>query len=511
VSPVRAEQDWLDIVRMQMLRGDFASAGGSLAQALAEHPRSTDLRRARAGIHRQFGRLDEAEALLRELLREDPADAASAFVLARILGDQGRMAAAAEVMVAGFAGEMCRDADLAINAIELLDDYGRKQAAARIADAAIAANPGDARLHAYAGMLEMQLGRFEHARRHYQTALQQSEQAWEWHAPMGLAHTRRYADEHDPDLSLFRAGLRERGGLSALARAELCFALGKADDDLGRYEHAARHFREGNRMMRGETRWSSDAWALEIADRSKDPRPGESLPPSTDFVPVFIVGMPRSGTTLLAEQVSRNPHVCNRGELPWIDRLARNPEFAARGSRSALADAARVYRMQCRQDDANDARWFVDKQPLNFRYVGLIMTLFPDARVVYCRRNPRDTALSLWTHLFADGALGFTHDFSAIARVMDDCHRLMRHACATYPSSIRTVQYERLVADPAHTIAELMAWLGPPETDSRAPGHASVVSTSSLWQVRQPIYKTSVERWRHYADCLPELLDFPEA
>ena len=507
----RTARDWLDIVRLQMLRGDAASAQVTVREALAVHPHSRDLRRAQAGILRQSGRTVEAEASLLQLIREDPADVASAFALARLLGEQGRTAAVAEVMIACFGNpENCRDADLVIHAIELLDDCGRKQAAAATAAMALAAHPDDQRLHAYAGMLQMQLGDFGRARDHYLSVMRHSEKAWEWHAAIGLAHTRRYVDAADSDLALFRAGL-QRGNLSVLARAELWYALGKADDDLALYEQAASEFRTANEIARSLADWSSETWARGIAGQPATMRFPEVSAARPDFIPVFIVGMPRSGTTLLAELLSRNPAVCNRGELPWIDRLVRTMGLAAGGSRHALAEAAMAYEMQCRQDDGGDARWFIDKQPLNFRYIGLLLTMFANARIICCRRNPRDNALSLWTHLFADETLAFTHDFATIATVMHDCRTLTAQACSAHPSSVREVRYEALVADPKRTLDELGAWLGLPEVEVGHPGRPSAVSTSSLWQVRQPVYQTSVGRWRHYLDCLPELLDFPEA
>ncbi|MDE2270884.1 MAG: sulfotransferase [Xanthomonadaceae bacterium] len=509
----RTEQEWLDSVRLHMLRGDAASARAVVREALAAHPRSRDLRRVQAGILQQSGRRAEAEASLQELAREDPADAASAFALARLLTDQGRNAAAAAVMSACFGSHGGRrDADLAIHAIELLDDCGRKQAAAAIAAVALADHPDDQRLHAYAGMLQMQLGDFGRAREHYLSVMRHSEKGWEWHAAIGLAHTRRYTDADDPDLALFRAGL-QRGNLPELARAELWYAIGKADDDLALYEQAAREFRSGNEIARSFARWSSETWKREIAGRPVAMRIPETTALRPDFIPVFIVGMPRSGTTLLADLLSRNPSVCNRGELPWIDRLVRTMGLAVGvgGSRQALAEAAAAYEMQCRQDDGGDARWFIDKQPLNFRYIGLLLAMFPHARIICCHRNPRDTALSLWTHLFADETLGFTHDFATIATVMHDCRTLMARACGEHPSSIREVRYEDLVADPGRTLDELGGWLDLPEATVRHPGQPSAVSTSSLWQVRQPVYQTSVGRWRHYAPYLPELEDFPEA
>ncbi len=514
MATLRSEQDWLATARAQILHGDPVTAQATVTQALAEHPGSAELRRVQAGVFQQTGRTADAEALLRELLAQHPGDVASAFSLARLLKEQGRTAAVATVLRNCFAtGPNDRDVNLAIAAIELLDDCRRKRDAAAIAEAAIVSNPGDARLHAYAGMLEIQLGEFDRARERYLFALQHDERAWEWHVPIGLSSAQRYRSDAHPDLALFRDGLR-REGLSDLARAELHFALGKARDDLGDYPEAARHFRDGNAIAHRLTPWTRKAWRravdARLAARPITPRPQ----PVDDFVPLFIVGMPRSGTTLLAELLASHPKVCNRGELPWIARFAQQPDLAGEPARDALERAAAKYAALSRQDDAADAQWFIDKQPLNFRYVDLILAMFPRARIVHCRRSPRDTALSLWMQCFLEDVQGYAYDFGDIAAVMRDERRLMAHWRERYPDAIRAVRYEDVVAAPHDVIASLAAWIGLPPWPAQGMRErarpASTISTASLWQARQPVNARSVGRWRNYAGLVPELLEIPE-
>lgn len=510
---MRTAGDWLATVQAQMLRGDLAAAQASLTQALAEYPASIDLRRARSGVFQQVGRSADAEALLRELLADTPGDAASAFALARILKEQGRTASAAATLRACFADPSnCRDAGLAIKAIELLDDCDRKADAAAIALDAIDASPDDARLHAYAGMLRIQLGEFEQARRHYLYALEHDERAWEWRAPIGLSATQRYRDASHPDFAVFTTGLGQKG-LSEKARAELCFALGKMYGDAGDYTQAARHFRAGNAIVHRLTRWSRKAWRRAVEVRLASKPSGRQIEPSAGFTPVFIVGMPRSGTTLLAELLSRCPGVCNRGELPWIAKLAEQPALSGDPSDRALQRAAATYAMHARQDDVPDARWFIDKQPLNFRYIDLMLAMFPQARIIHCRRSARDTALSLWTQYFLEDVQGYSCDFQDIAVVMRDCERLMTHWQERYADSIRTVAYEDLIAQPDATITNLARWIGMPAPAATAPAASqapSTISTASLWQARQPVNARSVGRWQHYAQQIPELRRFPD-
>lgn len=513
MAATRAESAWLDVVRGLILRAQWPAAQAALDQAMAEFPASTELRRVQAGVFRQTGRHAAAEASLRGLLAHAAGDAATAFALAHLLQDDARPAAAGAVLRACFGvAANARDADLAIAAIELLDDCDRKHDAADIAAAALVQNPDEARLHAYAGMLALQLGQFGRARSHYATALAHDARAWEWHAPIGLSAAQRYADAAHPDFTRFREGL-QRTDLSDLARAELEFALGKAHDDIGACAQAARHFRAGNTPRHRLSRWSRAAWQHDAAARLAATAMQHTADATPGFAPVFIVGMPRSGTTLLAQLLARHPQVCNRGEQPWLARLAADAALAGSPERAMLQHAANRYATRTRRDDAGDARWFIDKQPLNFRYVDLMLALFPDARIIHCRRGARDTALSLWMQCFLEEVQGYAYDFDDIALVMRDCAALMAHWCRRYPDAIRAIHYEELVADADGVIEELAQWIGLPVHTSAeaAPASAgeSTVSTASLWQARQPVTARSVGKWRRYVECLPELAQFP--
>lgn len=507
----RTARDWLTIAQAQLLRGDLAAARPTLAQALAEYPDSVELRRAQAGACQRMGLIADAESLLHELLEADPGDAASAFSLARLLKEHGRMAAAAATIRACFAdGRNCRDPGLAISAIELLDDCERKADAAAIALCAITASPDDARLHAYASMLQMQLGEFERARRHYLFTLKHDEHAWEWHMPIGLSSAQRYTSGEHPDFALFRDGL-QRENLSEKARAELHFALGKALDDIGDYEEAASHLREGNTIVHRLTKWSRKIWRRTVEARLAAKPIAHRLEQSADFAPLFIVGMPRSGTTLTAELLSRYPKICNRGELPWIAKLAERPALTGNPERAELRRAAAIYTAQSRQDDAGDARWFLDKQPLNFCYIDLMLAMFPGAKIVYCQRGARDTALSLWMQCFLKDVQGYSYDFGDISLVMHDCKRLMAHWYSRHADSIRTLRYEELVSDPDGVTGSLAEWIGlPPRAGTPSEESTSSISTASLWQARQPVNTRSVGRWQHYAAYVPELLRIPK-
>ncbi|HEX7325617.1 MAG TPA: sulfotransferase [Rhodanobacteraceae bacterium] len=512
--PTRSESAWLDAARSEILHGQLQAAQATLHAALGEFPDSVDLHRAAAGVFQQIGEPDRAAATLRDLLARDPGDRASAFALVRTLKPQGRTAAAAAVLRACMAQAANRDdANLAIAAIELLNDCDRRRDAFAIADAALTGNPDDPRLHAYAGMLAIQLGEFERARRHYLFALDHAPSALEWHVPIGLASTLRYTDTGHPDCARFRAGL-QRNDLSPLARAELHFALGKACDDAGELAAAAGHFRDGNAIRHRHTPWRAKAWRRVLAVRMAAQRGAIAADPLPAFTPIFIVGMPRTGTTLLAELLARFAGVINRGELATLPQLA--DQLAAHGTPTpAIVNAAAAqYIRLARQDDAGAAQWCIDKQPLNFRYLDVALALFPNARIIHCQRAARDTALSLWMQCFLEDVQGYAYDFDDMALVMRGEQRLMAHWHDLYPDAIRDVHYETLVAAPEATLDALGAWLGlrpaPPAIDTPVAAPDSTISTASLWQARQPIHTRSVGRSAAYLAYVPELARWPK-
>lgn len=503
-----SEVEWLACARALVVRSDTEAAQAVLSAALNKHPGSVDLHFALAGILQQRGESAAAEALLHELLARQPAHAAATFLLAGLLAQQGRMHAAASAMRDLF-GHARQDADTVIQAVEMLDDIQRTADAAAICEGEIATGSSDPRIHAYAGMLGIQLGEFERVRERYAFALAHSPQAVEWNIPIGLSSLQRYADESHADFQLFRNVL-QRPDLSETTRITTLFALGKAHDDIADHVQAVHYLRQANALAHVRSTWSRKRWRRLVEARLAARPPPFQLTAPSGWTPLFIVGVPRSGTTLLAELLARHPLVCNRGELGWLATVARRLEQAGAREPAAFEQAANTYAAQLRQDDS-DAHWFIDKQPLNLLHIDLILTLWPNARIVHCRRNPRDTALSLWSQSFHDPAHDYAYDFGDIAALIQGCERLHAHALARHAASIHTVRYEELIADPGSCLDGLARWLELPGHDLLAtpsPDHA--ISTASAWQARQPIHAHSVARWRSYAPHVPELLQFPD-
>ena len=497
---------WLEAGRTLALR-DIGAAAAVLRAALTSHPDDSELRLALAGVHWQLQDHAGAQALLDDVLARQPDHVAAVFSLARLHVEQGRLDAAHDVFRALFRRSP-QPGDLVLRAAKMLADGGRKQAAAELCEIAIGAGADDPFLRVYVAALQGQLGEFARSREHYVVALDQEPKTLDFGAAYGLASIRRYADPADADLVRFQT-LLQRPDLSQAARASVLFALGKAYDDLGEYARAASCLREANALVDHRS-WSRKNWRRVVETRLGGTPWPRRTPAANECVPIFVVGAPRSGTTLVAELLGRSPEVRNRGELDWLPHLAEQVGRAGRPDPALFEQIATTYLAKLQQGEAG-VRWFVDKQPLNFLHVDLIRALFPQACIVHCQRSSRDTALSIWSQHFDSAEYRFAYDFGDIAAVLGGCARLMAKARRAADSRLLEVRYEELARDPQAVIGTLAAALGLPAFDCGVPNVArSAIGTASVWQARQPVYTRAIGRWRGYADCVPELLRFAD-
>jgi tetratricopeptide (TPR) repeat protein len=494
---------WLRTAVEMANTGLVIGATALLREILQRWPDSADARRALVEILWRSGDVAGAEGLLED---NDLAtrDAPLALQLARVRRNQGRFEGAAAALHA--AGDAVWSDDLLLDALQFLKQCQHEAQALEWCERELRRGRGDARLHATAGNLTMALGQFDRARAHFQNALARSIDLNTWYVPQALAHCQRYVDANHLDRELF-SKLRETPGLDARARASLDFALAKLKEESGDIAGAAQEFRSANSLLRSTTPWSREAWLRQIDERQAQIFDVAQALSPTDFRPLFVVGLPRTGTTLVAERLARHAQVRSRGEPPLLQFIARQfATLGARVDRTALQQAAQMYMSQMRQDDSA-APWYLDKDPLNFRYLDVVAKLFPQARVVYCRRQARDTAVSIWTQYFAHPDYAFSSDFSDIRVVHDSAAALMRHWQASLPLPVLTLDYERLVDDTDAVDAELTQFLDLPTLvdDAAAAPRAGSISSASLWQARQPVYRHSLGRGERFAEFLPEL------
>ena len=305
-------------------------------------------------------------------------------------------------------------------------------------------------------------------------------------------------------------------------RMALHFAAGKAMDDLGEHEGAMQQWDAANALRH---RFASQDPSLAFdrdAFRQRIDRLIERFTPdffeahrgmgTPDETPVLVLGMPRSGTTLVERIVSSHPHAAGGGELPYWNE--RGPTWAdadptkLEGATSDLREGyERVLHDVAVLAHRPGALRVTDKMPFNFLWMGLVHLVFPGARFVHCRRNPVDTCLSIYGTSFATG-WGFASDRGDLAFYTREYLRLMEHWRAVLPEGrLLDVDYESVTEDPEASARRLIAFTGLAWDRAclRPEKNPDAVRTASKWQARQPIYRTSVERWRSYEPWLGDL------
>jgi tetratricopeptide (TPR) repeat protein len=501
---------WRECADVLVRTGRYALAARLLERALQRHPGRVELEMRQGEAWQLASDGERALRVLEGLAQRHPADAAVAFSLAHVLRDQGRYDAATKQIVR-CAQQAPHDAVQVARCVQFAMQCQRDEVAQALCEEALKAGVADARLLALAGRAALVLGDFDLARARLLEALARGVNCNESNVALLLSMAQRYGDAGHPDFALFERLLRDPALLPP-ARAATLLAMGKACDEVGDMPGAVRALREGNALLRGARPWSRPDWERSVERQLAAAPPAAHAAVDASFNPVFIVGMPRSGTTLIAERLARNARVRNRDESAWLPQVGALLSAEPMPAPDRLAQAARLYRTHLRQDDA-PAHWYVDKNPLNFRYLGTAAALFPNLRVIWCRRGPRDTALSIWGHFFGNPDNGYARDFEDIAVVTRDCERLMRHWSAQAGLPVLAVDYEDVVAQPEAMLARVSGFLGLAQTETQAAdvGRRQSIVTASTWQARQPIYRHAIERWRGYADHLPEMLRaFPD-
>lgn len=370
------------------------------------------------------------------------------------------------------------------------------------------------------GHLAMELGDIPQAEELFQTALRESP-ADDLAARFHLSQAKKVRPG-DENMAALVAAAQNMAGLPDNKRLSLHFALGKGYDDIGDYAKAMDHFKEGCRIKRGkiaydpaaqETIFSRIIEAFEPTAMAALRGVGE---PSD--LPIFVLGMPRSGTTLTEQIIVSHPEVHAGGELPDLLQIVHRPirigtamaEFPDNllGLTPEILAAWGADYVAGLRKRAPEARRMTDKMPGNFFMVGLIHLMLPNAKIVHVTRNPMDTCLSCFTRLFHHGQEQ-TYDLAELGRYYRQYQRLMDHWRRVLPpGAFLDIRYEDLVADTEAQARRLLDYCGLEWDAACLDFHTTKrkVRTASITQVRQPIYTSSVERWRRYGNSLEPLL-----
>jgi LPS sulfotransferase NodH len=303
--------------------------------------------------------------------------------------------------------------------------------------------------------------------------------------------------------------------------------LGRAFSDLGEHERSFRHLRDGNALKREQLAYD-EKQMLGLFEHIRTTFTPELMQEKKGCgdpseAPVFVVGMPRSGTTLLEQILASHSKVYGAGEIEAFYQAIVKlgypnggavafPDMVPALSPEALRELGSSYVSMIRAA-APDAERIVNKLPLNFKYVGLIHLALPNARIIHIRRDPIDTCFSCFSLLFS-GDQSFTYDQVELARYYRGYAALMEHWRSVLPEGVMIeVQYEDLIADVQGQTGAILAHCGLPWEDACLAFHQTErsVTTASSVQVREPVYRTSVGRWRIYANHLQPLIEALDA
>ena len=316
------------------------------------------------------------------------------------------------------------------------------------------------------------------------------------------------------------------GRLSWDGEVEILYALAKECEDLGEYPRSFEHLQAGAAQRRRHLRYgvandvATVGWITEaFAEPLPPARPGVAADPG-GAAPIFIVGMPRSGSTLVERILDSHSAVVSAGELhhfalALVDAVRRKTGEAQLSRQALIGKSAELdfpalgseYLSRVRAGGHRAPR-FIDKMPLNYLYCGLIQRALPGARIVHVSREPMAACYAMYKTLFKDG-YPFSYDFAELAQYYGAYRRLMQHWHETMPGAILEVQYEALVADPDGQTRRLLSFCGL-EWEARCGDfhlNPAASMTASAAQVRQPLYNTSVSQWRHYERQLTPLRD----
>jgi len=482
--------------------GKRAEAVASYRQSLALNPGGVEALNNLGNVLRELGERREALALYQQAIDLEPRRADSQCNLATLLFELRRIADAEECFRRALALQPgYAPARLGLAAV--LRVQGRTAEAEACCEAALAGDPQSAGAASLLAELRADRGQFAAAQTLFQQAI-----ALDPSFPTafcGIAQHRRMTR----DDTAWRQGVE-----ALLARplplgheVSLRYALGKYFDDTGQYDEAFDNYRKANELSkRFGTRYDRTKLTQRI-DRIiatfnrqflRQRHPGAS----DSELPVFIVGMPRSGTSLTEQILASHPAVFGAGEVRFWDDAYSALEKAAHGADTAsrLPDLARDYLGRLTVSSGARTR-VIDKMPANFLYLGLIHTALPRARFLHMRRHPVDTCLSIYfQHFFNMGP--YANDFGNLAHYYEEYLRVMAHWRTVLPATaLLEIPYEGLLADQEGWTRRLLDFLGLPWDPHCLNFHETdrVVITASRWQVRQRLNTSSAGRWRNYA------------
>jgi len=484
---------------------------------LSKHPRDVAGMRLLAEIGSRLGVLEDAEFLLESAVEFDPDNADLRVDYIRVLRKRQKFEAALDQALALYERDPQNPVFISQLAIERMQTGAYAQAV-DLFDEVLKLAPQDPVTLTSKGHALKTWGRQEDAIAAYQAACQATpDHADAWY---GLANLKTYRfSKAEREVMAVQAA---KPDLTLQNQINLNFALGKAFDDAHASEDAFRHYERGNRLKTVQTRYTTEQMQAEFEAQKSvctaqlfHDRAGQGDPSSA---PIFIVGLPRAGSTLLEQILASHSHVDGTLELPNVIAISQSLRGRSRGADKArypanltdlsadqLAALGRRY-LDETAIHRKGAPFFTDKMPNNFRHIGLIKLILPNARIIDARRHPMACCVSGFKQLFAEGQ-EFTYGLDEIGQYYRGYVELMDHWDTVLPGHILRVIHEDVVSDLETQVRRILEFCGLPFEQACVEFHKTrrEVRTASSEQVRQPINTQGLEQWRAFEPWLDPL------
>lgn len=484
---------------------------------LKEHPKDTEGMRLLAALGMRLNVLDDAEFLLESALEFEPGFDLARLDYVKVLHKRQKFQKAHEQALElrrrlpnNLAAEMAYANQCAA--------IGRYEEALSVLDALLPISPNPAHIHIQRGHALKTIGQQAKAIEAYQASAKARPHFGDAWWSLANMKTHRF-DEAEIECMQSELALENA---SPIDRYHLHFALGKAYEDREAYAHSFEHYDQGNALKKAEVRYSADRMQADF-QRQKDfftPKRVQTLQGLGHDAPdpIFIVGLPRAGSTLIEQILASHSQIDGTLELPnvlatvhhlngrqLVNEAPKYPAVIEDLEPEAIAALGEQYIKETQIHRAG-APFFTDKMPNNFRHIGLIKTMLPNAKIIDARRHPMACCFSGFKQLFAEGQ-EFSYGLEDMGRYYRDYVDLMAHWDAVYPNDILRVDYEAVVADLEGQVNRLLAYLELPFEPQCIDFHQTKrsVRTASAEQVRQPIYQSGVEQWRHFEPWLGPL------
>ena len=528
--PAAAQQATLQLQRLQNLpkvlvsvtdlieQGKLFKAEALCKKFLQQSPTHAEGMRLLADIALRVGAIEEAEFVLESAIEFNPNDARLKIDYIQVLRRRQKFEASLAAAKALAKGHVDNPQFQSMYAISQLQVGAYAQAVA-LFDKVLALLPGDSITHTSKGHALKTWGKQTEAIESYRAAIKNNASYGEAYYALSNLKTYQFSDAEIDSM----VTIEKNKALTPANSVFLYFALGKAFEDRHDWNASFDYYEKGNRVKKIQSSYDAEQMTEELLSQqsffnkaSIERLAHDGYP---DAAPIFIVGLPRAGSTLLEQILSSHSMVDGTLELPHMLSIAQKlrrkgrqkdsggyPELIAELSAQERYDLGKQY-IDETKIHRGDAPFFIDKMPNNFRHIGLIKAILPNAKIIDARRHPVACCFSGFKQLFAEGQ-EFSYSLDDISQYYNDYVTLMKHWDEVAPKQVLRVQYENVIANIEGQVNAILDYCGLPFESACLEFHKTerAVRTASSEQVRQPLYKSGVDQWQNFEPYLQPLI-----